>query len=244
MKHPSPLLLRVALFAGLCLTSPAANLTYEFAGVIHGGSYTPYNYLGAGATFEATAVFDPGVAPTYNGAGGWDGQQTTRPLVSLSLTVHSLLNGDWSATSNHALRNVDVLNDKYADSVQFSAVGITGPLLGGLIANTFNISFGGANTLLNSTAVPASFNVADWDPYGFATQTYLKIYLDNFSQNVTFRLTGVTVSDSTKPTPPTPPASSVPDNAATLPLLAVALLALAGLRCRRARADQFLAFHG
>src|SRR5688572_14097512 len=103
MKHPSPLLLRVALFAGLCLTSQAANLTYEFAGVIHGGHFTPYNYFGAGATFSATAVFDPAVAPTYNGAGGWGGQQTPRPLVSMSLTVHSLLNGDWSETSNNSL---------------------------------------------------------------------------------------------------------------------------------------------
>src|SRR6478735_5719631 len=244
MKHPSSLLLRLVLFVGLCLAGRAANLTYEFAGVIHGGSYTPYNYFGAGSTFEATAVFDPGVAPTYNGPGGWGGQKTTRPLVSLSLTVHSLLNGDWTATSDNLLRNVDVLNDIYADSVQFSAVGISGPTLGGMIANIFNISFGGANTLLSSTAVPTSFNIADWDPYGSATQTYLKIYLQNFEQSVTFRLTGATVSDGAKPTPPTPPASSVPDNATTLPLLAVALLALAGLHRRRARTEQFLAFHG
>ena len=232
MKHPSSLLLRAVLFAGLCLTSHAANITYQFAGVIHGGSYTPYTYLGAGATFSATAVFDPGAAATYNGSGGWGGQQTTRPLVSLDLTVHSLLNGDWSASSNHALRNVDVLNDLYADSVQFSAVGISGPLLGGLIANTFNISFSGANTLLSSTAVPESFNVADWDPYGFATQTYMKIYLHDFTQNVTFRLTGVTVSDGSEPTSPTGPGASVPDATATAPLLA---LAVAGLVCLRRR---------
>lgn len=232
MKHPSSLLLRAVLFAGLCLTSHAANITYQFAGVIHNGSYTPYNYLGAGATFEATAVFDPGAAATYNGPGGWEGQQTTRPLVSMSLTVHSLLNGDWSATSNHALRNVDVVNDKYADSVQFSAVGLTGPTLGGMIVNTFNISFSGANTLLNSTAVPGGFSLADWDPYGFATQTYMKMYLENFSQNVTFRLTSITTPDGTKP-PSTPPASAVPDTAATAPLLGLSLLAAALLKRRK-----------
>lgn len=33
-------LLRTVLFAGLCLTSHAANITYQIAGVIHGGSYT------------------------------------------------------------------------------------------------------------------------------------------------------------------------------------------------------------
>lgn len=37
---------------------------------------------------------------------------------------------------------------------------------------------------------------------------------------------------------------SVPDRAATLPLLGASLLALAGLRRRRARADNILTFHG
>jgi hypothetical protein len=103
-----------------------------------------------------------------------------------------------------------------------------------MIANTFNIAFSGANTLLTSTAVPESFNVAAWDPYASATQTYLKIYLNDFSQNVTFRLTGVTTSDGS--TPPTPPAQSVPDAAATAPLLGLALLGAALLRRRLARA--------
>jgi hypothetical protein len=236
MKRLQSLLTCALLVTGLGLTSHAANLTYQFSGVIHGGSYTPYNYFGTGSTFEATAVFDPGAAATYDGPGGWGGQQTTRPLVSLSLTVHSALNGDWTATSNHALRNVDVVNDIYADSVQFSAVGISAPLVGGLIANTFNISFSGANTLLSSTAVPESFNVSAWDPYGSATQTYLKIYLNDFSQNVTFRLTGVTASDGSITNPPNPPVASVPDVTATAPLFGLALLGAALLRRRQLRA--------
>lgn len=233
MKRLRSLATSLVLFAGLCVAGHAANITYQFSGVIHNGYPTPYNYFGAGATFDATAVFDPAAAASYNGPGGWNGQQTTRPLVSMSLTVHSIANGDWTATSNSSLRNVDVVNDIYADSLQFSAVGITGPSVGGLTANTFNISFAGANTLLSSTAVPLSFSMSDWDQYGSATQTYLKIYLDNFTQFVTFRLTGVTTSDGSTPTTPT---ASVPDATASAPLLGLSLLAAALLKRRKAKA--------
>ena len=233
MKFLPSVVTRVVLLAGLCLTSHAANITYQFAGVIKGGTYTPYTYFGAGATFEATAVFDPSAAATYNGSGGWGGQQTTRPLVSMNLTVHSLTNGDWSASSNNPLRNVDVLNDTYSDSVQFSSVGLTGPTVGGMTANAFNISFAGANTLLSSTAVPTGFSMLDWDPYGYASQTYMKIYLQNFNDSVTFRLTGVTILDGSTPTTPV---NSVPDASATAPLLGLSLLAAALLKRRQAKA--------
>jgi uncharacterized protein (TIGR03382 family) len=230
MKYLRTLWFSALALGGLAAASDATMITYEFAGVIKNGHYTPYNYFGAGATFEATAVFDTTAASTYNGPGGWGGQQTTRPLVSMSLTVHTIANGDWTATANSSLRNVDVVNDLYSDSAQFSAVGIAAAPVGGLTANTFNISFGGANTILSSTAVPMDFDLGLWDPYGSATQTYLKIYLNDFSQNVTFRLTDVSSSDGSVP-PPTP---SVPEIAGTAPLMAWSLLGVLLLRRRRA----------
>lgn len=226
MKNLKTLLCGTVLLGGLLASLQAATITYDFTGVIKNGNATPFNYFGFGSTFEATAVYDTSVAPTYNGPGGYGGQETNYPLLSLSMTVHTIANGDWTATSNNSLRNVDVLNDIYGDYVQFSAVGINAAAVAGLTANTFNISFGGSNLILGSTVVPTEFDLGLWDPYGFATQTYLKIYLNNFTQSVNFQILSVTSSDG-------PAAPVVPDTAATLPLLGLALTGLLLIRRRR-----------
>lgn len=169
----------------------AQTVTYHFSGSAKSGSSIINSYFGNTATFDATVVYDPTSAATSTGAAAYGGQESTYRVGSMSITVHTVANGDWTAVANNSL-TVTVTNDLYGDYLQFSAVGLSSPTVNGYTADAFNLVFGGSNTILNSTVVPGTIDLGAWDPYNFATQTYAKIYFDNYAKDETFRFTAAT----------------------------------------------------
>lgn len=171
----------------------AQTVTYHFSGSAKSGTSIINSYFGNTATFDATVVYDPTAAATYNGAAAYGGQESTYPVGSMTITVHTVANGDWTAVGSSSL-TVTVTDDLYGDYLQFSAVGLSAPTVNGYTADAFNLVFGGSNTILNSTVVPGTIDLAAWDPYNFATQTYAKIYFDNYAKDETFRFTATTAA--------------------------------------------------
>jgi len=222
------LLISFICFSALSLSGHAQLLTYEFTGTIINATPTPLAYFGAASTFSATVVLDSAEAPFYSGAGGVGvgGMEANTHLVSMTLTIHTDVNGDWSATSNSVNRNVYVLNDTSSlDRVQFSAVAVSAPSFSGLTPNSFNLIFAGDNSLLSSTDVPlaSALSPSIWDPSHLGTQTYMKVYFNGGSELANFYIDSV--SDP----------SAVPEPSTYAALAGLGAFGLVMLRRRKAR---------
>jgi hypothetical protein len=196
MKIISRTLVSLLCFAALSISGRAQLVTYEFTGTIKNATPTTLAYFGAASTFTASVVLDSAAAPFYSGPGGVGvgGQETNTHLVSMSLTVHTVANGDWTATSNSVNRNVYVLNDTSSlDRVQFSAAAVSASSFSSLTPNSFNLYFAGDNSLLSSTDIPlaSALSPSIWDPSHLGTQTYMKVYLNGGSELANFYIESV-----------------------------------------------------